>query len=193
MKTVTLFRPVGNIEYKLIKKSGRFPPRLPEQPIFYPVCNEDYAISIARDWNTKDKANGNVGIVLKFEVNKDFLDKYEVHIVGAKKHEEYWIPAEDLESFNDNIVGEIKLIHKFELWHIYMVRCNDGTIYTGVTNDLEARLEAHNSGKGAKYTQGRGPVALIRSFTRLTKGEALSLEYKIKQLSRDEKLAFKDE
>ncbi len=111
---VTLYRPTGKNELALIEESGftAFPPRLPEQPIFYPVLNEEYAMQIARDWNAKYNAD-KVGFVTKFEVRKDFLDNYETKIVGGKTHEEYWIPAEDLEEFNRNIVGKIDIIAKF--------------------------------------------------------------------------------
>ena len=114
METVTLFRPVGKNELALIKESGftAFPPRLPEQPIFYPVTNEEYATQIARDWNAKYNAD-KLGYVTKFEVRKEFLDNYETKIVGGKTHEEYWIPAEDLEEFNRNIVGKIEVIAEF--------------------------------------------------------------------------------
>ena len=110
-KTVTLYRPVGKKELKLIDESEykAFPPRLPEQPIFYPVLNEEYATQIARDWNAKYNED-KIGFVTKFEVRKEFLDNYEVKIVGGKTHEEYWIPAEDLEEFNQNIVGKIEVI-----------------------------------------------------------------------------------
>ena len=113
-ETITLFRPVGKTELDLIEESGftKFPPRLPEQPIFYPVCNEEYAAQIARDWNAKYNAD-KIGFVTKFEVQKDFLDKYETKIVGGKVHEGYWIPAEELEEFNKNIVGRIEVISEF--------------------------------------------------------------------------------
>lgn len=113
-QTVTLFRPVGRKELNLIEASGctGFPPRLPEQPIFYPVLNEEYAAQIARDWNAKYNED-KLGYVTKFEVRKDFLDSYEVKIVGGKTHEEYWIPAEDLEEFNQNIVGKIEIVAEF--------------------------------------------------------------------------------
>jgi putative endonuclease len=78
------------------------------------------------------------------------------------------------------------------MWIIYLVRCSDNTLYCGITNDLERRIKQHNEGKGAKYTRGRGPITLIKFFTRPTKGEALKLEYRIKQLSRQEKLEFED-
>lgn len=112
--TKTLYRPVGAKELALIKASGftAFPPRLPEQPIFYPVLNEEYATQIARDWNAKYNVD-KVGYVTKFEVRKDFLDNYEVKIVGGKTHEEYWIPTEDLTEFNRNIVGKIEVIAEF--------------------------------------------------------------------------------
>ncbi|TKD03355.1 hypothetical protein [Polyangium fumosum] len=105
----TLYRPVGQAELDLIAASGsrRFPPRLPDQPIFYPVCNEAYAVQIASRWNT---AQGAVGYVTRFEVRSDFLAKYDVHVVGSKIHAEYWIPAEELEAFNDAIVGTIEVV-----------------------------------------------------------------------------------
>jgi len=111
---ITLFRPVGTKELALIEASDftAFPPRLPEQPIFYPVLNEEYAAQIARDWNAKLNED-KVGYVTKFEVSKKFLDKYDVKIVGGKTHEEYWIPAEDLKEFNLNIDGKIEVITEF--------------------------------------------------------------------------------
>ncbi len=113
-ETVTLYRPVGKNELALIEANGFtvFPPRLPEQPIFYPVLNEEYATKIARDWNAKYNAD-KLGFVTKFEVSKEFLDNYEIKVVGGAVHEEYWIPAEDLEEFNRNIVGEIEIIAEF--------------------------------------------------------------------------------
>jgi hypothetical protein len=112
-ETIVLFRPVGPEELKLIEDSGRsaFPPRLPEQPIFYPVTNEDYATQIARDWNTQSGTK--LGFVTRFAVTKTFLDRYERKIVGGREHEEYWIPADDLPEFNRNIVGKIEIIARF--------------------------------------------------------------------------------
>lgn len=72
--------------------------------------------------------------------------------------------------------------------YIYIVQCADGTLYTGYTNDLESRMAAHNSGAGAKYTRGRGPIRLLYSEAFATKGEALKRENQIKKLSRDRKL-----
>jgi hypothetical protein len=107
--TTTLYRPVGPRELELIAESGyrRFPPRLPEQPIFYPVCNEAYAVEIAQQWNTKSDG---VGFVLQFAIQADFISRYQRQVVGARHHEEYWIPAEDLDAFNDAIVGPIEVI-----------------------------------------------------------------------------------
>jgi hypothetical protein len=81
-----------------VRASGyrQFPPRLPEQPFFYPVLNEDYATQIARDWNTKDERSGFAGYVLRFNVQNEFLSRYEVHVVGNSTHREYWIPAHEL-------------------------------------------------------------------------------------------------
>ena len=110
-KTVTLYRPIGQAELDLIRESGfrRFPPRLPEQPFFYPVLTEAYAAQIAREWNTKDERSGFVGYVLRFRVNRDLLNDYEIRTAGSSDHREYWIPASDLEQFNQNIVGAIDL------------------------------------------------------------------------------------
>ena len=107
--TVTLYRPVGQKELDLIRASDfrEFPPRLPPQPIFYPVLNEEYATQIARDWNTKDAASGYVGYVTRFAVDAEFISRYEVQTVGSKIYQEYWIPAEDLSELNQHIVGRI--------------------------------------------------------------------------------------
>ena len=80
----TLFRPVGQAEFELIWTSGfcKFPLRLPQQPIFYPVLNEQYATRIARDWNTKDESSGFIGYVVRFTVRTEFLSNYEIHTVG---------------------------------------------------------------------------------------------------------------
>jgi hypothetical protein len=110
--TVALWRPVGPAELALIEQSGMraFPPRLPDQPIFYPVTTEDYAIKIARDWNVA--ASGS-GFVTRFEVRRDFLDNYRVEEAGGRAHREYWIPAEALDAFNAAIVGEIEVTRRF--------------------------------------------------------------------------------
>lgn len=112
MGTVTLFRPVGPKELGLIESSGwkHFPPRLPEQPIFYPVLNEEYATQIARDWNVKE---GGAGFVTRFTVDAEFVAKYPVQTVGSSIHQELWVPAEELEDFNRHIVGLIEVIAEF--------------------------------------------------------------------------------
>jgi hypothetical protein len=113
--TTTLYRPVGQAEMEFIRACGfrEFPPRLPEQPIFYPVLNVEYAAQIARDWNTKDERSGFVGYVLKFGMQSEFLRRYEIRTVGSATHQEYWIPAADLPQFNANIVGKIEIIAEF--------------------------------------------------------------------------------
>jgi hypothetical protein len=113
--TITLYRPVGQKELDLIQASGyrRFPPRLPAQRIFYPVLNEQYATQIVRDWNTKDAASGYAGYVTRFCVRKAFLDRYVVQTVGSHIHQEYWIPAADLDEFNANLGGLIEVIAEF--------------------------------------------------------------------------------
>ena len=111
-ETTILFRPVGARELELIRETGfkAFPPRLPEQPIFYPVLNEEYAVQIARDWNEKQEG---VGYVTRFRVRNEYLSRYEVQTVGSSIHREYWIPAAELKEFNPNIVGPIEVVAEF--------------------------------------------------------------------------------
>ena len=106
---VTLYRPTGPAELALVAASGYT--RLPEQPIFYPVTNEQYAIEIARDWNVR--ATGE-GFVTRFRVRKAFLDRYPMQRVGGGHHTEWWVPAEELEALNDLIVGEIEVLWRFD-------------------------------------------------------------------------------
>ncbi len=109
---VILYRPVGPDELSLIEASGftAFPPRLPEQPIFYPVLNEAYAAQIAREWNVP--ASGS-GYVTRFAVKTAFLSRYETRTVGASVHQELWIPAEDLAEMNANLTGPIEVTQEF--------------------------------------------------------------------------------
>lgn len=111
-RTVTMYRPTGPKELVLLRDSGfrRWPPRLPGQPIFYPVTNEEYAKEIAKQWNVKE--NG-VGYVTRFRVKQKFMKRYQVQQVGAAYHTEWWIPAEEVEELNDNIVGFIEVIGEY--------------------------------------------------------------------------------
>ncbi len=110
--TIRLWRPGGPNELALITKSAmcEFPPRLPEQPIFYPVTTYEYAVKIARDWNVR--ASGS-GFVTEFDVSADYLANYKVEQAGGREHQEYWIPAEDLPNFNRAIVGHIRVVKSF--------------------------------------------------------------------------------
>ena len=79
-------------------------------------------------------------------------------------------------------------------WYVYIVECSDGSLYTGITNNLTKRIETHNKGKGAKYTKHRRPVILKKSWESINRSEASKLEYKIKKLKRADKLKLiKDE
>ena len=111
-ETTLLWRPVGPEELELVRQTGwrAWPPRLPGQPIFYPVLSEDYAIKIARDWNVP--ASG-TGYVTRFRVRSRFAARYPVRQAGGKTILELWIPAEDLDELNDNIVGRIEVVHEF--------------------------------------------------------------------------------
>ena len=115
MKTTTLYRPVGEKEMILILESNskKFPPRLEWQPIFYPVLNEDYASEIAEKWNTRDEAGSYLGFVTQFKVLEDEVNKYPAQNVGAKNHNELWVPSEEMDIFNQAIVGNIEVIKVF--------------------------------------------------------------------------------
>jgi hypothetical protein len=112
-ETTILYRPVGPKELELIAASGyrEFPPRLPEQPIFYPVLNEQYVRQIAREWNVSSSGSG---YVARFAVGKEFLGRYAEHQVGTSVHRKLWIPAGDLAEMNRNIVGVIEVIAEYK-------------------------------------------------------------------------------
>ncbi len=107
-----LYRPVGQAELDLIIAADyqAFPPRLPEQSIFYPVLNEKYAREIAERWNKKSADSGYAGYVTTFEIDDGFISKYRIQTVGASYHQEFWIPAEELDDFNNHIIGKIIVI-----------------------------------------------------------------------------------
>ena len=110
--TTTLWRPVGPEELRILRAGGltAWPPRLPDQPIFYPVLNEQYAATIARDWNVP--ASGS-GYVTRFRVATPTARKYPTRTAGGPDHLELWVPAEELDAFNAAIVGEIEVVGEF--------------------------------------------------------------------------------
>lgn len=110
--TEVLYRPTGPKELELVAATGytRWPPRLPGQPIFYPVTNEAYAREIAERWNVRESG---AGYVTRFRVRKRFMDRHAIHCVGASHHLEWWIPAEELEALNEHIVGRIEVVQRF--------------------------------------------------------------------------------
>jgi hypothetical protein len=107
-----LSRPTGPAELALVEASDwrEWPPRWPDQPIFYPVLSQEYATMIARDWNVPVSGSG---YHTWFQVRRAFLDSYQVHQAGGQTILEYWIPAEDLAALNANIVGTIELVAEF--------------------------------------------------------------------------------
>ena len=109
-----LYRPVGTKELELIKKSGykKYPPRLPEQPIFYPVLSEKYATEIASQWNVKYN-DDHKGYVTRFEIDDEYAGQFQVQTVGSAYHQELWVPAEELEVFNQHIIWEINVIREY--------------------------------------------------------------------------------
>ena len=109
-ETLTLYRPTGIHELHLIVKADFkcFPPRLPDQPIFYPVLNFEYAEEIARDWNA---AKTGIGFVTRFEVLSKAALEYQIQIVGSElRHLELWIPAEQQAEFEKSLVGQIEVV-----------------------------------------------------------------------------------
>ncbi|WP_242919687.1 hypothetical protein [Pontibacter liquoris] len=110
-----LYRPVGLKELELILNSDskRFPPRLSWQPIFYPVLNFDYAAQICYQWNVVDDNSGFSGFVTEFSLDESYLEKFEEQVVGGDMHRELWVPSEELEEFNDRIIGGIQITAAF--------------------------------------------------------------------------------
>lgn len=110
--TTTLYRPVNKVELDLVEALGfkAFPPRLPQQPIFYPVLNIEYARQITKEWNVPAYGNG---YVTKFEVNSDYVTKFQTENVGGRTHDELWVPSEELDEFNNNIVGKIEVVESY--------------------------------------------------------------------------------
>ena len=107
-----LYRPVGQAELDLIARTNykEYPPRLPEQPIFYPVLNEKYAREIAEKWNKKSADSGYAGYVTTFEIENTYISQFDIQTVGASYHQEFWIPAEDLaelDGFKDKKISNI--------------------------------------------------------------------------------------
>ena len=109
-----LYRPVGFKELELIKESEwtQFPPRLPEQPIFYPVLNIEYARQIAKDWNSKSAPHF-AGYVTEFEIDDQYIKVFKVRIVGSSMHKEIWVSAEELANFNRHIIGKIHVAETY--------------------------------------------------------------------------------
>lgn len=142
MKTITLYRPVGEKEMMLIIESNysKFPPRLEWQPIFYPVLNEDYATEIAEKWNTRDEAGNYLGFVTRFEVKEDEANKYPVQNVGARNHNELWVPSEELETFNQAIVGKITMVKVF-IGEDFKVAANNGieNLLVNLNNEIKIK------------------------------------------------------
>jgi hypothetical protein len=110
-----LYRPTGPKELALVAESGwkAWPPRLPDQPIFYPVLTFDYAEKIARDWNSTREDAGFSGFVTRFEIDATFATRYNVELAGGEAHKELWVPAEELAEFNRHIVGKIEVVAEY--------------------------------------------------------------------------------
>ena len=108
-----LYQPTGKKELALVFQTNMclWPPRLADQPIFYPVLNQPYAAQIARDWNTK--FNTFVGYVTRFEVDDAYAANFKVEKVGGREHLELWVPAESLAEFNQKLTSRIEVLEAF--------------------------------------------------------------------------------
>lgn len=115
MTTRTLYRPVGLRELELVLdvEARAFPPRLAAQPIFYPVLNREYADEIASKWNPLDEVSGFAGFVTDFDVDAEYLRGFEPKTVGAARHQELWVPSEELSGFNAHITSKIRTTSAF--------------------------------------------------------------------------------
>lgn len=109
---ITLYRPVNKDELMLIEQSNwkAFPPRLPGQPIFYPVLNQAYASQITKEWNIPTYGNG---YVVKFDISEQYFKRFDVHTVGLPHHQELWVSAEEMEEFNSQIIGTIEVVEQY--------------------------------------------------------------------------------
>ena len=132
---MVLYRPVGHKELELICEAGfkSFPPRLPDQPIFYPVLNVGYAREIAEGWNTKSDTYS--GYITRFNIDNDYCQKFQEKTVGGKQHEELWVPAEELSNFNENIIGHIEVIAAYFGEGFVGSHPNQGFTITNATAD----------------------------------------------------------
>ena len=110
-----LYRPTGLKELLLVRDAEwrAWPPRLPDQPIFYPVTTFDYAEKIARDWNSVSPAPDNLGFVTRWEMPDDITETYPLQLAGGRDHEELWVPAEELDAFNARMIGEIEVVSAY--------------------------------------------------------------------------------
>ncbi len=164
----TLYRPVGVREMvRILEADARqFPPRRPEQPIFYPVLNRPYAEQIASRWNTTSPISGYAGFVTEFQIDADYVARFEEQVVGAAMHRELWVPSEELPEFNRHIAGRIA-----------MVSAHYGPDYTGPIPDqsgLKGRTAAEQiltlhgmvEDSGADFTHEvrHQPVAVQLNF-----------------------------
>ncbi|CAB4196825.1 GIY-YIG_UPF0213 domain containing protein [uncultured Caudovirales phage] len=172
----TIFILVEIKEFKLIKKYNfkKFPSVAYKHDIFSATLNQEFACNVAQEWSS---FNDGIKFVLSFQVDEKYIDNYQL--------------VENLELFNNLIIGKITMIKMYQKWYVYLLRCEkDDTLYCGITNNLDKRVKAHNSGNGAKYTKTRMPVSVLKFWVVDSKSIALKREYQIKQLSRAQKLAL---
>jgi hypothetical protein len=155
LSTTTLWRPVGAYELRLIGASGfrAFPPRLPEQPVFYPVCNEEYAAEIATKWNLDDPNSGYAGFVTRFVVPSGVADRYPRRVVGARRHEELWVPAEELAAFCASFVGPIEVVRGW-----LGSRFPEVAEWSGALGELDRDALAHATDQIVAGTLRGGPL-----------------------------------
>ncbi len=113
--SLTLWRPAGLAELRQVAASGwrAWPPRRPEEPLFYPVLSQDYATRIARDWNSRQPAPNDLGFVLRCAIPDRLARCYPERLAGGHDHVELWVPAEDLDEFNAGLEGPIELVAGF--------------------------------------------------------------------------------
>jgi hypothetical protein len=161
----TLYRPVGLAELEKILDTGssRFPSRLPEQPIFYPVLTRVYAEQIAERWNAP-AAPRFAGFVTDFQVEALYVSRFEPHIVGSSMHAELWVPAEQLDEFNDHIVGRIALVGAFYGERYAGPEPQTGTLMGTTARDqpaLLARMLASNAAEFAEEIKTQERVVLL--------------------------------
>jgi len=185
MNCTKLYRPVNKVELDLIQATDwkKFPPRLPDQPIFYPVTNQEYTSQITRELNLPFYKNG---FVTEFELDNKYLSKFKIEKVGLDHHTELWVPADQLEEFNGEIINSIQVIEGYhqnpKIFYVFVEAIIERT------KEIEIGFKFINSSLQIKLTEKKsiGGLNLKNYLTHARKSEDVdSISWLVKVLKKD--------